>query len=243
MRRELGINSSNAPTLLDRGMPLLVKAKDIYEGWFKAVIAVLDHGSWTSKEDSKILEVEDLVLHVEDLSRPRKHPEVLDKVGSLSPTQLEAYAKQFASPDRMGFTYTYGERLRAYSCPKCGSSFDQISFVKEKLSRFPSTNQAVVVLYNPLRDSDSSRHNDPPCWNWAQFRLRNGELHVTAVFRSHDYAKALYPNLYAMATIAEEVHPAGPRRLTLLSASAHIYEADYKAVERYVSPFRLLYRV
>jgi hypothetical protein len=143
-------------------MPLLVRAKDIYEGWFKAVIAVLDHGSWTSKEDSKILEVEDLVLHVEDLSRPRKHPEVLDKVGSLSPAQLEAYAKQFASPDRMGFTYTYGERLRAYSCPKCGSSFDQISFIKEKLSRFPSTNQAVVVLYNPLRDSDSSRHNDPP---------------------------------------------------------------------------------
>lgn len=224
-------------------MPLLVEAKDVYDGWFKAVLAVLDHGSWTAKEDSRILEVEDLVLHIRDLSRPTRHPEVLEKIGCLSPTQLEAYAKQFTSPDRMGFTYTYGERLRAYACPRCNAVFDQMSFVKEKLLKFPNTNQAVVVLYNPLRDSDSSRHNDPPCWNWAQFRLRNNELHATAVFRSHDYAKALYPNLYAIATLAEEVYPKGPRKLTLLSSSAHIYEADYKVVEKYVASFRLLYRV
>lgn len=224
-------------------MPLLVKAKSIYDAWFRAVLAVLDYGSWVSKEDSRILEVEDLVLHVDDLSRPPKHPEVLDKVGCLSPSQLEVYVKQFKSPDRGGFTYTYGERLRAYSCPKCGSTFDQVKFVVEKLSRFPVTNQAVVVLYNPLRDSESTRHNDPPCWNWAQFRIRSGELHVTAVFRSHDYVKALYPNLYALASIAEEVYPSGRRKLTLLSSSAHIYEADYEAVERHVGPFRLLYRV
>lgn len=224
-------------------MPLLVRAKNIYEGWFKAVIAVLDYGSWTIKEDSKILEVEDLILHIEDLSKPHKHPEVLDKVGSLSPGQLDVYVKQFLLPDKMGFTYTYGERLRAYSCPKCGFTFDQMSFIKEKLARFPNTNQAVVTLYNPLRDSDSSKHNDPPCWNWAQFRVRSNELHVTAVFRSHDYVKALYPNLYALATIAEEVYPRGLRKLTLISSSAHIYEADYKAVEKHVGPFRLLYRV
>lgn len=224
-------------------MVMLIKAKDIYEGWFKAVIAVLDYGCWTAKEDSKILEVEDLVLHIEDLSKPSRHPEVLDKIGCLSKGQLDVYVKQFLTSDRMGFTYTYGERLRAYSCPKCGATFDQLSFVKEKLAKFPNTNQAVVALYNPLRDSDSSRHNDPPCWNWAQFRLRGNELHVTAVFRSHDYAKALYPNLYALAVIAEEVYPQGPRKLTLLSSSAHIYEADYKNVERHVGPFRLLYRV
>lgn len=222
---------------------MLVRAKSIYDAWFKAVIAVLDHGSWTTKEDSRILEVEDLVLYVEDLSRPSRHPEVLDKVGCLSPSRLEAYVKQFLSSDKMGFTYTYGERLRAYSCPNCGSVFDQISFIKEKLTKFPGTNQAVVVLYNPLKDSDSTRHNDPPCWNWAQFRLRSNELHVTAVFRSHDYIKALYPNLYAVSTIAEEVYPKGPRELTLLSSSAHIYESDYKAAEKYVGQFRLIYKV
>lgn len=224
-------------------MPLLIEAKSIYEGWFKAVLAVLSHGSWTAKEDSKILEVEDLILHIEDLSKPTRHPEVLEKIGCLSPAQLETYVKQFMSPDKMGFTYTYGERLRAYACPRCGATFDQISFIKEKLSKFPNTNQAVIVLYNPLRDSNSTRHSDPPCWNWAQFRLRKNELHVTAVFRSHDYAKALYPNLYAIATLAEEIYPKGTRKLTLLSASAHIYEADYKIVEKHVSPFRLLYRV
>ncbi|MEM1745102.1 MAG: thymidylate synthase [Candidatus Nezhaarchaeales archaeon] len=224
-------------------MPLLVRARSIYDGWFKAVLAVLDHGSWVTKEDSRILEVEDLILYVEDLSKPAKHPEVLENIGCLSSTQLEAYVKQFMSSDRMGFTYTYGERLRAYACPRCGATFDQVAFVKEKLSRFPNTNQAVAVLYNPLRDSDSTRHNDPPCWNWVQFRLRKGELHITAVFRSHDYAKALYPNLYAIASLAEEIYPRGTRRLTLLSTSAHIYESDYKVVEKYVAPFRLLYRV
>ena len=66
---------------------------------------------------------------------------------------------------------------------------------------------------------------------------------MTVVFRSHDYAKALYPNLYALSVIAEEVYPRGPRKLTLLSTSAHIYEADYKVVEKHVGPFRLLYRV
>ncbi|MDI9619430.1 MAG: thymidylate synthase [Candidatus Nezhaarchaeota archaeon] len=220
-----------------------MKARDIYEAWFKAVIAVLDYGRWTFKEDSRILEVEDLVLAVENLHRPSKHPEVLEKVGCLGPNQLEVYVKQFLSPDRMGFTYTYGERLRAYSCPSCGSTVDQLSFLREKLSRFQCTNQAVVALYNPLRDSDSSRHGDPPCWNWAQFRLRDGELHVTVVFRSHDYAKALYPNLYAIAMIAEEVQPSKPKKLTLLSSSAHIYEGDYEAVRRNVAPFRLLYKV
>jgi len=220
-----------------------VKARDIGEAWIKAVLAVLNHGKWVEKEDSRILEVEDMVIEVEDLSTPKKHPDPLMNVGSLyTDKQLEEYAKQYFEADVRGFTYTYGERLRAYRCPFCNAAIDQIDFIKAKLSKFPSTNQAVAVLYNPLKDPDKERHNDPPCWNWVQFRLRNGELHVTALFRSHDYCKGLYPNLYAIAKLAESIHK-GPRKLVLISTSAHIYESDYRAAQKHVGPYNAIYRI
>lgn len=224
-------------------MVLEVKARDIGEAWIKAVLSILEYGSWVQKEDSKVLEVEDVVVEVDKLETPRKHPEPLANVGSLhTDRQLEEYSRQFIEPESRGFTYTYGERLRAYRCPFCGAAVDQLDFIKAKLSKFQVTNQAVAVLYNPLRDPDRERHNDPPCWNWVQFRIRQGELHMTALFRSHDYCKALYPNLYAIARLAEQIYE-GPKKLTLISSSAHIYESDYRQALMHVGPYRAIYKV
>lgn len=73
------------------------------------------------------------------------------------------------------------------------------------------------------------------------FKLRDGRLHLTAFFRSHDFAGAYPANLFGLsevlAYVACEVG-AIPGSITTLSASAHIYEHDWDWVGELVTGLR-----
>jgi thymidylate synthase len=135
---------------------------------------------------------------------------------------LKRYAAQLLSPENNGFDYTYGARLRAYNDADAGE-VDQIAYVIDNLKHNTNTRRAIAITWSPWWDNDSDH---VPCLQLLDFLIRDNRLQCTAVFRSHDIARAWVPNVYGigqlMKYIGDEVGvPVGS--LTTISCSAHIY--------------------
>jgi len=64
-----------------------------------------------------------------------------------------------------------------------------------------------LPLYNTV--DDASRHLGGPCLSHLSFKLFDGEVHLTAVYRSHDYRHKVLGNLLGLARlqacVAQEV--------------------------------------
>jgi len=127
--------------------------------------------------------------------------------------------------DPRGFDYSYGNRLRAYESfidDRQVSIFDQLENVINKLREAQETRRAIMVTWYP---SDIKKKN-VPCMIMVDLLIRAGKLHLTAVFRSHDIARAWPANVYGLSKIMKLVAESlGVEigTLTTFSISAHIY--------------------
>ena len=66
------------------------------------------------------------------------------------------------------------------------------------------------------------------------FKVRGGKVHLTTVFRSHDFAGAYPANLYGLSKLLEYVaEKVGvlPGKITTVSISAHVYDHDWDKIE------------
>ena len=150
---------------------------------------------------------------------------------SWNEERLEEYARQLLSGNNPGFEYTYGERLRAWSLS--GSPpLDQIEQAISRLKGSANTRRATAVTW--IVPVDTAK-DEVPCMIVDDFKLRDGRLHLSIFFRSHDFAGAYPANLYGLARllqyVADEVG-AKPGSISTTSASAHIYEHDWDWVEK-----------
>ena len=141
------------------------------------------------------------------------------------------YLAQFLQAEpAAGVSYTYGTRLRAFA-----GTVDQVAAIVADLRATGASRRAVAALWNPAQDAGSA---SPPCLNLVQARLRDGQLHLTAYFRSHDVYRAWATNAYGLRTLQGEIAgalavPAG--ELAILSHSAHIYAHDWAHAEELVA--------
>ena len=205
----------------------LIRAASISEAWQRGLALIWRQGAEiTDQRGTKIKEILSLQMVVEDPYRDMIPPGY-----SWNEERLEEYARQLLSGDNPGFEYTYGERLRAWALP--GSApLDQIEQAIARLQAFSSTRRATAVTW--IAPVDSSKE-EVPCMIVDDFKLREGRLHLSIFFRSHDYAGAYPANLYGLARLLQYVAGevgAEPGSISTTSASAHIYEHDWDWVER-----------
>ena len=121
-----------------------------------------------------------------------------------------------------GFLYTYGNRLFVHP----PSEMNQIEVCIRRLKDRHATRRAIAGTLSPEYDCNVYL-NSIPCLQLIDFLIRDGKLHLTAVFRSWDVKRAAPSNLYGlnklMKYVAEKVGvPTG--ELTVFAISAHIYE-------------------
>lgn len=140
-------------------------------------------------------------------------------------TGLNQYADQLLSGENpSGFEYVYGERLRTYPDTEGNYAIDQIDFCIENLKRSKNSRRSVAITWVPDWDDHGK---EVPCLQLLDFLIRDGKLHCTAFFRSHDILRAWPCNVYGigrlMQHVANEINvPVGS--LTTVSGSAHIYQ-------------------
>jgi thymidylate synthase len=218
-----------------------IRADTIPEAWRRGLNLIWRDGEEiTDERGTRTKEILALEVVVED---PRR--DMIPDEYSWNRPRLEDYAGQLISGNNPGFEYTYGERLRAWALPasgrgggdeggddlgKAGCSggpVDQIEHIVRRLRASPNSRRASAVTWIPPVDT---KKEEVPCMMVDDFKIRQGRLHLTALFRSHDFAGAYPANLYGLTRLLEYVAGRGgaePGSITTVSCSAHIYDHDW----------------
>jgi len=230
-----------------------IRAETIPEAWRRGLGLIWRQGEEiTDERGTRTKEVLALEVVVED---PRK--DMIPEEYSWNRPRLEDYAEQLISGENPGFEYTYGERLRAWALPDARNEndettgedgdlrgggisesrgpIDQIDYVIRRLRANPNSRRASAVTWIPPVDT---KKEEVPCMMVDDFKIREGRLHLTALFRSHDFAGAYPANLYGLTRLLEYVAGkvgAEPGSITTVSCSAHIYDHDWDWVSEMVT--------
>ncbi len=138
--------------------------------------------------------------------------------------ELDIYSQQFLNPKNdKGFIYTYGNRLRE------AHNIDQIDAAVDRLNECRNSRRATCTTWMPNTDCVS---NEVPCLIMCDFKIRNGVLNSTIIYRSQDAYGGFFSNLCGLATLAAYVAhgtDSSVGDITLHAISSHIYDTDLEA--------------
>ncbi|MFH0860993.1 MAG: thymidylate synthase [Candidatus Altiarchaeota archaeon] len=207
-------------------MSYYIRGKTIAETWNRLLNVIWYSGEDIKSQRGKTKEMLNLMCEV---ANPADRS---IKGFPMGEEELKAYAKQLLSKDRSGFEYTYGERLRAWGSDILDKPVDQLDAIAKTLKRSRGTRRATAVTWIPPIDS---KKEEVPCLILADFKVRDGKLNLTAVFRSNDMYGAWPANMYGLNKVNNFVaKKVGVKAgaITTLSISAHVYEHDYGNVKK-----------
>jgi thymidylate synthase len=200
-------------------MAIMIKVPTIKTGWESLVKRIMKNGVEIRDERGSI--TKEILNTMVNIKNPlaTEAPEGYFWTGE----KLDKYSEQFLSSDKQGFIYTYGNRLRAHF-----DGIDQIKEAIERLNNFKESRRAISVTWDPTVDT---QNDEVPCMMLVDFKIRDGKLHTTGLWRSHDIYGAWFPNAVGLSNLAKYV--AGEvgseiGTLTIHSISAHIYEVNFK---------------
>lgn len=123
-------------------------------------------------------------------------------------------------------SYTYGNRIREYY------GFDALHKFAERLKANPEDRDCYLALWDSRKDIDA---DDAPCLVSLFFRVFDGELTLTATYRTHNALDAWLKNVYGLMKAQEIVaNQAGitPGPITVISHSISIDPSNYDTAVR-----------
>jgi thymidylate synthase len=204
-------------------MVLMLKVPTIKTGWESLVKRIMKDGvEITDERGSVTKEILNTMVNIKnpmDSESPKGYFWTGEK--------LDKYSEQFLSNDKQGFIYTYGNRLRAHF-----DGIDQIQEAIGRLNNFKESRRAISITWDPTVDT---KNDEVPCMMLVDFKIRDGMLHTTGLWRSHDIYGAWFPNAVGLSNLARYVaREVGSEigMLTIHSISAHIYEVNFDEAER-----------
>ena len=199
-------------------MVLMIRAPTIKSGWESLVKRIMQRGAEIKDERGSItLELLNTVVTVNkplELEIPKGY--------FWSGEKLDIYAEQFLSEDQKGFIYTYGNRLRKHF-----QGIDQIAEAIRRLKNCNESRRAISVTWDPPTDT---KEEEVPCMILVDFKIRDGKLHTTGLWRSHDIYGAWFPNAVGLSRLSKYVaNEVGVDMgtLNIHSISAHIYQVNF----------------
>lgn len=209
-----------------------IEGATVAETWVKILHRIKSTGTIRpTGYDGQWQELIDLVAVVTDEPPEGYLPPWLP----LTSDFLEEYYPQIIedAPYVEGVKYTYGQRLRSWF------GIDQIEQVVTKLAGEIDAASAVMSLWD-VKDHDAG---GSPCLNHIWLRVVEGELSLTATFRSNDMFSAWPAN--AMGLRALQRHIIGRLKemgqsvaigpLITISQSAHIYDDCWETVDALIA--------
>lgn len=159
--------------------------------------------------------------------------------------------KQFADDGIPYFNGAYGRRVRhagyderpfreipflvSPGVATDKTEVDQIEHVIRKIKADPQTRQAVISLWDYVKDN-ITKSKDHPCNNMVYFSLRNGKLNTTVVIRSNDLIWGVPYNMiqfvHLQALVAGSLNsaelPVEMGTFTVMCNNLHYYLDLYK---------------
>jgi thymidylate synthase len=207
-------------------------------GYVDLVQYVLNNGEEAAPRGMKTREIEDAVIHIEDVyhTLPLKVGRgTVPGIGAVEACQLlsgTSFPKTVIAvgPQFKNYTEDNGVFHGAYGLRTNG----QYDAVIDKLKNDSDSRQAVVTIWNPEYDNQPSKR-DYPCTVLHQFRIRNNKLNMSVYMRSNDvWLGAAYDFFqFTQVQIAlASVLGIEPGKYAHHAGSLHIYEQHYEAAEK-----------
>ncbi len=212
-----------------------IEGKTIAETWVKIIHRIKTTGTIRpTTYDGRWQELIDLMAVVTDepdgffFPQPNYLP--------IERSFIEQYLDQILvdTPYKEGVKYTYAQRLRSwFGC-------DQIEQVIKKLTGDIDSASAVMSLWDA---KDHDWDGGSPCLNHIWIRIVDGEMSLTATFRSNDMFSAWPANAMGLRAlqqhIRDEISNRSNRALRLgpmitISQSAHIYDDTWESADRII---------
>ncbi len=238
---------------------IYVEENTIPRAWEKAVLGVWKYGvdiktQYDKPEDPPSKDATVMVTVLNPFGEPRIHKNIPG-----GPEELEVYRQEvvngihdhWINPEEGKWTYTYHERLFAYSpCEDLSDSssprpfipVDQIQYMIDYLAESGHTRSAQAITWQPTCDPKTY---DPPCLQriWCRL-LPSGDgdfaLNMNTHWRSRDLYKAWFMNVYALTDLqrvmAEKISEKMGERVTVgryvdISDSLHLYGSYFSEIE------------
>lgn len=218
-----------------------VKIKHVADGvngYVDVVRWVLENGKETAPRGMKTREIEDAVIYIDDVFNTLPlgvNRGTVPGIASVEALQLLAGVSVPAlvvevGPQFANYAEDNGMFHGAYGLRTTG----QYEQIVDRLKADPDTRQAVVTIWNPELDLQSSKR-DYPCTILHQFRIRDNKLNMSVYMRSNDvWLGAAYDWFQftrvqiAMASVLG-IEPGGYAHHV---GSLHIYEQHYAEADR-----------
>lgn len=215
----------------------IIHIQDGVNGYVDLVQHVLRHGEEAAPRGMKTREIEDAVIHIDDVyhSLPLKVGRgTVPGIGAVEACQLLSGTSVpetviAVGPQFKNYTEDSGIFHGAYGLRTRG----QYDAVIEKLKNDSDSRQAVVTIWNPEYDNQPSKR-DYPCTVLHQFRIRSNKLNMSVYMRSNDvWLGAAYDFFqFTQVQIAlASVLGIEPGKYAHHVGSLHIYEQHYDAAE------------
>jgi thymidylate synthase len=185
--------------------------------WLEALRLLLREGQWIDDGPERLLEVRPLALRIASVADDDPIIQTWADHG-----RIELMLRKYSSCEIVaGYKVSYGRLL--YD----NAGVDQISWVVERLRAKPETKAATITMHRPGEIELS-------CLSLLDFKLRNDELDMTAVYRSQNVFASQPGNILALRRVQCDVaerlgFPAG--NFDLFALSAHVYKQDIDRVK------------
>jgi len=215
----------------------VIELKDGVDGYVDLVKHVLNNGQEAAPRGMKTLEIEDAVIHIDNIYNTlplgvgRGTVPGIGAVeacqllsGTSYPSLVIAIGPQFANyTENNGlFHGAYGLRTRG-----------QYDVIIERLKQDPDSRQAVVTIWNPQFDLQPAKR-DYPCTILHQFRIRNNKLNMSVYMRSNDVWLGAAYDFFQFTRVQLamcSVLGIEPGSYSHHVGSLHIYETHYEVAE------------
>jgi|LSQX01.2.fsa_nt_gb thymidylate synthase len=225
-----------------------VEAKNLPEGWEKAVVACWEQGTaiptqYDREGDPHSRDVSLFLAVANGFAEPRIHRAMPGGIYDLEVYRQEVVDgihDDWIDPAAGKWQYTYHERISSYSVPGIVAPQNQLEYVVAALAEAPHTRRAQVSLWKPWEDAGI---DDPACLQRLWFRIFGDQLVMSAHMRSNDAFKAAFMNMYAFTDlqriVAERVsdrlgRAISPGQYNHVIDSFHIYGSYFEEFQGFL---------
>ena len=196
----------------------VLEAPSLGVAWLHALQLILQKGQWIEDGPQRLLEVRPLILRIASVDDD--DPIITT---SADRSRIELMLRKYQSCDILPqYKISYGRLL--YD----NDGVDQIEWVINRLQAKPETKAATIALHRP-------GEAEPSCLSLLDFKLRDDQVAMTAVFRSQNVFASQPGNVLALRRVQCDVATRlGLRAGTfdLFALSAHIYESDIQYAQQ-----------
>ncbi|MBI4058576.1 DUF4346 domain-containing protein [Candidatus Gottesmanbacteria bacterium] len=216
-------------TFPSEGVGFRVEADTVAQTWLKILSVVSRYGKTEKSRYASNNQLKEILNLTAIIRKEDPKNEYFPHYLPFSRNELTAYYAELTTARRIpGVAYNYGHRMREYF------GVNQIEEIKKLLKRRPFSKKAIAVTYDPKKDWQDVDSGDTPCLTQVIARVSDGQLLLTAYFRSQDMFHGWPRNAFALRKVQQDIAiqiglPMGP--LTVITHSAHMYADDWKPTD------------